>query len=275
MAEKKNDNQQKIALIAHLYYLEESKIIIERCKQYTEYFDFYFTLPDFGSDEIKTELNLHLAEYELFELNNEGADILPFFNVILKKKINHNYKCVLKMHTKKFVNISNKINFNLGKKWFLYSLNTLLPKNTQDFLFLKNNFCDKSFYTGPSNLLLNIEKDKFTFFKVIEKKMNIINPITSNLKFFAGSMFYISTNYLKFIENIDINDKKFIYDANIHDNKVTHYFERYFGCQPTINHDVYQITTNTKKIVIFKTDVNNKNINNKINLDVIDKFIIT
>lgn len=256
----------KIAVIAHLYYLEEALHIIDKCEKYHNYFDFYFTLPDFGYKVIESKIHKQLPKSIICKYENAGADILPFFKIILENDIVANYSSILKLHTKKFVNVGNQIDFLLGRKWFEYNIKTLLPNEVENFKLILN-VLDNDCCIGPHHLLLNAESNKIPFFRIIEKSFNIKNTLSDKSCFFAGSMFYSSTKYLKFIQNIDLNNDHFYIHNNIHDLKAIHYFERYFGHLPFLDNSIYTIDSKQSKFTIHRENIANITGRMKINFN--------
>lgn len=120
-ADFSNRDNNKFAVILHLYYADSWSTFSERIKSSLEgyEFDLYITMPKHNI-KIVDVINSDFSQAKIIFVPNRGRDVLPFVRLIpfIKKA---GYVYVLKLHSKKSTHRKD------GKEWLDGMLTGLLP----------------------------------------------------------------------------------------------------------------------------------------------------
>src|SRR5690606_37658231 len=95
-----SSNRSRIAVVAHLYYLDLVPELLEHLDAINEDFDLYVTLPDWGARRIQDMVLSKYPSAVFYKALNRGRDIGPFVDllpIILEKS----YTALLKIQTKR------------------------------------------------------------------------------------------------------------------------------------------------------------------------------
>lgn len=238
----------KIAILVHIYYLDQIPELIERLKKIEYLFDLLITTPH-PKNKIENMFNQSTFFIKIYEFNNVGRDIGPMLYLIPTLM---SYKAVLKIHTKR------DIPSHGSELWRNILWDNLLNNNNYFYdkknfnKFINNDFetaigLDKT-YINDSDLYPSIA---FKVHKMVEMYYN--QKLPKDWGFFAGSMFWFQPHIYKEIqllfENIKFkNHKKVNYE-------IEHTVERLLGA-------IFSIKLN--KLVLnqinnTKTSTNKKN----------------
>lgn len=198
-----------IAIVLHLYYQdlwEEFKgKIVPLLNDNTH---LYITV----NEESEYTDDMKKFAKELYVVKNKGTDFGPFVYVWNLIK-DDGYDYVLKLHGKKSKDISKIHGMHFGTIW-RHQLVDAIIKDVEKFYtiidFMKEN--PSVHMAGSQRHFYDKERESFNHVN----RSNCLNSINKLLKyvntdnhgcFFAGSIFLVTTNYLKmFFGNCDLND---------------------------------------------------------------------
>ena len=173
-------------------------------------------------EEFKDIINKNFVYYSIYFTKEYGTDIQPTLFMYNDICIKHNFKYIIKLHTKTIEKDYNE-------------LTNFLLKNNLSFLKkqLDNNNNNNCNCVGHKNYYLNMKNDQFNK-KILLKYEHLID---NNKLFIRGTIFFttheIFSKVCNFIKNN--NYKCFIFN-NLYENNLinydyspTHYLERLFG----------------------------------------------
>lgn len=186
-----------IAVFVHLFYQDlwdEIKSHLDRLKIK---YDLYVTIcEDHDLSIIKTIENYKPSSI-VMTIANRGADIGPFFEKLnLCFDQDKKYEWILKIHSKKSLLVSP----SRGESWRKSSYSALLPKDFSKVQDLLSNF--KVGMIGPRSNLMSLssvdrklkKNNNLENINYFRKRLSISD---SELKFFAGTMFWIRYSILE------------------------------------------------------------------------------
>jgi len=223
------NTERKVAIVAHIFYIELWEEINTYLKQLTIEYDLFISVPEGMSDEnIITIFNSH-ENVNVYISENRGRDVLPFLNVasILPQ---NTYKYICKLHTKKTGDSP------LGHVWrkLLY-FDLLGSDSTVKNIIKMFESNDKVGIITGKNTILDSQRyaygndEKIDF---LAEKTDII--YNENYLFPAGTMFWIRSELLEGLITL-FKDEELIFEEEKgqKDDTLAHAIERFFGilCQ--------------------------------------------
>lgn len=210
----------KIAVVVHVFYPEVFVEIDRLLSSLDEKVDIFLSSPHRGV------LNLY-KEYNVNYVENVGMDVFPFLYLVKKYKL-WNYDLVIKLHTKNNNNELSKIMMDIYLDSLLSndSLSHLISSAESNPMFgmwgplVYARYVDKLMYMNRENIdLLQKNTDQYASL--------------SNLIFFAGTMFCIRGEILRFVD-IQYNQLNMLFLLSLNgetggDGTLAHAFERFFS----------------------------------------------
>lgn len=233
------NKKTNVAIILHLFYLDLACEFRRQLQSLQDHnCDIYISIPNEKynieiKEKIQNYFNGICKNIHIIDIENSGMDILPFFKIIkFINDNNHTYDYIIKVHSKKSIQMSGKEG---GEKWRVEMLDSLLRnrENTKEIFRIFETNKDISII-APKNYL--IEKSSFDYKDdpnqiEIENLKSILNLDEANCKFFVrGTMFWVrSNNFLKFFK-----DKEDLFPLDfpkefVKDGSLAHAYERIFS----------------------------------------------
>ena len=117
--------ERRIAVVAHLYYRDIVKQVLQYISNIDEEFDLIVTLPTWGADEIESIVLKQYPDAVLCRMPNRGRDIGPFLEV-LPFLMERNYTALLKLQTKKGYYLGGRAKPDWGTAWRYLAYESLL-----------------------------------------------------------------------------------------------------------------------------------------------------
>ena len=232
---------KKLLVHLHLYYTEQLDFMINRLKSIHECnWDLYVTILN-EDNSVREKLLKFKKDTCIIKVENRGFDILPFLQILRQVNINE-YDYILKIHTKRHINIKGYLNgININGYFWRDSLISSLLSNKDTF---KQNL--ETFKNNDIGIIVN--KDflfKFNSYTkyplpeenhLLEKLKKRINIQSSFDYFIAGSMFMARAAIFKNLIKSDISPSDFEEESESGGNStIAHTIERIF-CILAIQH---------------------------------------
>ncbi|WP_375461797.1 rhamnan synthesis F family protein, partial [uncultured Enterovirga sp.] len=92
---------QKIAVIAHVFYLDMLPQILRSLKNISIDFDLFVTTPEDHADFVRRRIRRTYPRARIYAVGNAGRDIGPFLHVMREIGADSDYLAICKIHTKK------------------------------------------------------------------------------------------------------------------------------------------------------------------------------
>ncbi len=224
---QKNKNA-KILVYIHIFYKESVKEIIEYLKNLESYnYELIIsTIKGVYNNEIKAEIQKFKPNAKIYEYENRGFDIGPFFETLSHINLNH-YDIIFKLQSK---GTAHKFSYTYGqvfknRDWFEYLYEGILGAftvhKTIDVLYNdKNNIG----IVAAKNLIVQDppHKVEYTRQKLEQYKINI----AKNYYFVAGTCYAEKAHLAKNIQNLKIQIDDFE-ESNHGYFSLAHAMERY------------------------------------------------
>lgn len=225
-----------IAVVCHLFYIDQLNDIIKYINNITTKSDVYFTVP-IGKKNLVEDI-LQSNEFghnsEVLEVENQGRDIAPFI-LILKTKL-QKYELVCKIHTKKSTH-----DYNL-RGWRSYLLNQLLGNHkivrTIIHHFINNPDLGIA-WPLPYPYLTQFGHDsswgtgiyKVKNFVHIKNHFAVLNDLSIEdaPSYPSGSMFWFRPKALALLADNHVNTNAFEKENGQIDGTLAHAIERIIG----------------------------------------------
>jgi rhamnosyltransferase len=220
------EKRPSIGVVLHLFYPELLQEIIEQIALIPEKFDLIVTVTNletglFARCMIREKL---LLEPIVVIVENRGRDVLPFVHLI-NRGLLENYEIVCKIHSKKSL-YSEK-----GSQWRQEILTELLGTKS-NLISILNEFRtnpkigifgpSKTYLTQPEYWGANRER-----LQSLAAKLRLTNG-EIQLRFFAGTMFWIRSTILKRIADLKLTPEDFEEECGQQDGTLAHAIERLF-----------------------------------------------
>lgn len=223
----------RIAVHLHLYYFEMWEIIKFYLNNLDQPYHLFVTMVS-ENEELKAKILQFHNDTTFFTVQNKGYDVGPFIYFLNKINLD-DYDLILKLHTKnnkKSADTCLNGRWFCNDEWFRFLIFGLLGSKK---IFNRNikEFCtDKNLGMIGSRYLITDDH------KVSEKLRDDICTEVAKLqynapkdiKFVAGTMFFIRSKLLIKIANQYTIDDFTLTDAKIKDGTLAHVMERVFGC---------------------------------------------
>ncbi|MDO2935982.1 rhamnan synthesis F family protein [Paeniglutamicibacter sulfureus] len=217
----------KIAVIAHLYYRDLVPEILEQLANIPEGFDLVVTMPDWGNRQIAELVRAVYPNALLYPAVNRGRDIGPFLDV-LPAVLEHNYDAILHLQTKAGYFHAGRLRRDLGELWRSEALDALLGSPTRVAAILDAFRTDPAVHeVGPQPHYLSLEKYPYHDEGDLSASLLGAPPMEG---FFAGTMFWARPEVLRpLVEPGALTLTSFAEETGANDGVLAHLVERMFG----------------------------------------------
>jgi hypothetical protein len=221
----------RIAIIAHLYYVDVWPQILEALGRIPIEFDLFVTTPE---DQLTTLGDLVQRTCTLARLiptANRGRDIGAFFEAIYKIGSITEYTAICKIHTKKGISEHPDV-------WRHVLLDSVLGSSAliRDIV---RGFIDNPdlgivgsrdlYFSGPKF----IGPNQFHLERITQG-LSAGMPLPTNWGFFAGTMFWVKPEILEKLSHFVAETLTFETDTSQNDGQIAHALERVFGILPAL-----------------------------------------
>lgn len=234
-----SNRNNKIVVIAHLYYKNLVSQILDYLGNIKEEFDLIITLPTWGTKDIIEQVEIRYPEALFYKCVNRGRDIGPFIDllpIILNKK----YDLALKLHTKNGYFQAGEFISDYSQLWRDESLTALLGSekrvNTIISAFkdnLKLNMVGASPFFLPFSMYPYSDDGEFLN-EILE-----IDLESNKGGFFAGTMFWFRPEVFDLlISKANLSLRSFDLEQGANDGEIAHILERVFGHLAVYNNGV-------------------------------------
>lgn len=240
----KCDPEVKIAIIIHLYYVDNWDLFNSALNRLAHKFDLFITLPA-ENLEFSEKIKQTHKNAIILEVPNRGRDVLPFLKTAYWiEKLGYEY--VLKLHSKKSTHRTD------GQDWLNDIVNKLLPENKKVASQITNLLTRKNIpLIGPKDqylsLAVNFEANGLNITKIIsriyspEVAHQILQVDRTQHGFFAGTMFWLRLDAVKPILEQNYGPRDFDREKGQIDGTFAHALERVFCLVPQIEKkDIYE-----------------------------------
>ena len=235
-----NKFKKKIAVQVHVYYIDIYLHIIELLKNFPYDIDLYITTTDksINNKVLKIAQEARFKNVKVESYGNKGRDIYPF--ICQMSKVYKKYDFILKLHTKKTLSYDND--------WCEYLLNNLIGDKYKivtllDYLDKNGGILYPVYYKSVLDML-SVGGNKNNIDELMNNMNFDISKIDLNsFDFPTGSMFYVESNILKELFEMDKGYMDKDFNNECIDGTYAHAIERIFGILPLIKN---------KKISLFK-----------------------
>lgn len=224
---RKTENQQKLAVVIHVFYPEIFKEIMDLLRQHKAIdFSLYLT----GTKQVLSEIkplyeSTDFSSVTTLETANRGRDILPFLK-ILPKVFEDGHNTILKLHTKGSNHLNRK------EHWRNQLFSKLIGKGSVEHalqIFRSNPAIGMM---GPAGNILPMSLYYAANGRRVADlcyRMGLKKEQLSDLNFVAGSMFYARREALLPIVNFQLSETDFEPEAAQTDGTMAHALERAFA----------------------------------------------
>jgi GT2 family glycosyltransferase len=225
-------SSKKIAIIAHVFYIDLWKEIADYLDALTIPYDIFVTVPEGMKESDTLKIFSTHPEAFVYMTQNKGRDVLPFLHVMgIIPESSYTYVC--KLHTKKTGSSP------LGHTWRKLLYFDLLgsQKLVNDIITLFDTNDDIGIVTGQNTIL---DSQRYAYgnsdkIDLLAEKTNIIYD--QNYLFPAGTMFWIRASLLKSMVDLFKNNQLiFEEEKGQKDDTLAHAIERFFGILAQANH---------------------------------------
>lgn len=219
-----------LAVIVHLYYIDQWSSIAKRLKNITVPFDLYISVR-ISDASFKKNICKYFPSATVIAVPNRGRDILPFVH-ICRRLDKAGYSAVLKLHTKKSLHRLD------GNIWAKDLVSALLPNKLVANNSARKVIAGKAAMIGPKNHYVQLQKYMGSNQQRISELLISIFGSAKAKKFlskqeklgyFAGSMFWANMKTLRPILNQYFMSEDFDMEAGQTDGTTAHAIERLFG----------------------------------------------
>ena len=222
MAKKRS----RVAVVAHLYYTDVVPEILERLRSIKEPFDFYVTLPDWGTRRTQELVSAAYPDAVFYPAANRGRDIGPFMD-LLPVLISKDYDAVLKVQTKRGYFRAGRMVREFGEIWRHDTFDALIgsPDRVADILdaFRSNPALNA---VGPQPFLLSLDSYPYHDGGALVESLLGAERSDASL-FFGGTMFWVRPPSLRDMACITLTH--FPEEDGANDGALAHLVERMFG----------------------------------------------
>ena len=233
--EQVKDKNNKVAVVAHMYYRNLVPKILDSLKNITQDFDLYVTLPTLGSKLIMQEIKEHFPNTLFYQSVNRGRDIGPFID-LLPIIIDKEYSSVLKIQTKFGFFHEERFITDYSDIWFKDTLTTLLGDSNKITKILNEFENDSNLnIVGINNHYLSLNMYPYSDHGDFVQNLFIEDIYNKNGGFFAGTMFWFRPSYLQpLIKKAKLTIESFNPETGSADGEIAHIIERALGHLATI-----------------------------------------
>lgn len=221
-AKKRN----RVAVVAHLYYTDLVPELLERLGSINEPFDFYVTLPDWGTRRTQELVRAAYPDAVLYSAANRGRDIGPFMD-LLPVLLSKDYDAVLKVQTKRGYFRAGRMVREFGEIWRHDTFDALFGSPDRVAAILEAFRSNPALNAvGPQPFLLSL--DSYPYHDGGALAENLLGAERSDASlFFGGTMFWVRPSSLR--DMACINLTHFSEEDGANDGALAHLVERMFG----------------------------------------------
>jgi hypothetical protein len=216
----------RVAVVAHLYYVDIVPEILERLRAINEPFDLYITLPDWGTRRTQELVRAAYPEALFYPAANRGRDLGPFMD-LLPVLIEKDYDAVLKVQTKRGYFRAGKMVAELGELYRHEAFNALIG-NSERVVTILEAFRSNEMLNaiGPQPFLLSLDTYPYADGGMLAE--SVLGADRRGLSmFFAGTMFWVRPSSLRDLTCISLSN--FEAEDGRNDGAFVHLVERMFG----------------------------------------------
>lgn len=223
---KKSATKSRIAVQAHIYYVDLLEELISYINNIKEKHDLYVSICDENQINTVKEILIKKSDalnIEIMLCPNLGRDVAPLLKQMGRKMLNYEYFC--HVHTKKSKHVS------FGDSWRRYLLKNLLGSEEYTAEIIKSFDNDKRIgIIYPDNYekikgYVNLE-DNLKLLGMLSKIIDV-NFDSNNIGSFpAGDMFWARTNAVRQVFEKDFKWKDFPLEKGQLDMTIMHAIER-------------------------------------------------
>ncbi len=216
----------RFAIAIHAFYGDILQEVLDYLNEKGSIpFKLFVTSPHEKSQEIWSVLERNSFQYEFFEFENRGRDILPFLKVS-KTAIEQGYPLILKIHTKKS---DHRMTGALWRKEIFQALLRLSNREKIVETFRINpgiGILGPAGHVVPMSLYYGINARALGY---LTRQLGVDTRVIGNLSFVAGSMFFIRKEALLPLINLNMPDEVFEQEKGQRDGTMAHAYERAFS----------------------------------------------
>lgn len=215
------------AIICHIYYKELYPELLP-CIKRAQPADVFISLVKGSSDDLLQMVQNDLPGCFVQVFDNHGRDIYPFLKFI-DSGVLYQYEAILKIHSKQSINDKAEYDFD-GESWRKNTLKSLVPETgltelLKQFINNKNVgiLCPEEYIYGLDHLGSNGNT-----LQMLCDELGLVYS-SLNLKFPAGTMFWIKPWLLRHIEVLNLKASDFDMEPIAVDGTMAHAIERLIG----------------------------------------------
>ena len=224
----------RIAVVAHLYYLDLVPELLEKARAIPEAFDLIVTLPDWGARRIRETVREAFPDAIFYEAANRGRDIGPFVDV-LPLIIGKNYDAVLKIQTKRGYYVAGRFVAELGDLWRQETFDALMGSPARVSAIVDAFRADAALtMVGPTPYFLSLEEYPYHDLGCLAR---LLLGQSAGKGFFAGTMFWFRPDSLRALADI-LSITSFAPETGANVGAIAHLVERLLGHAATSNGQV-------------------------------------
>ena len=218
--------QNRIAVVAHLYYTDLVPGILDRLRAIPEPFDLFVTMPDWGTRRSVELVRAACPDALFYAAPNRGRDIGPFLD-LLPILIDKGYDAVLKLQTKRGYFRASRMIPEFGEIWRNETFDALLGGAERVAAILDGfRSVERLNMVGPQPFLLPLDKYPYHDGGVLaDRLIGAARP--ENGRFFAGTMFWVRPDCLRPLAELSL--PHFAPEDGASDGALAHLVERMFG----------------------------------------------
>jgi hypothetical protein len=237
-------SQRRIAVVAHLYYLDLVPEILEKLKAIPEEFDLVITLPTWGTRRIEIIVREAFPDAVFYHSANLGRDIGPFVD-LLPLLLEKGYDALLKIQTKRGYYHSGRLLPELGDLWREEAFDALLgsPERISLILDTFKLRLDLTMVGPEQHYLAHADypyHDQGGLAKIALGEAEADG-------FFAGTMFWVRPDCLRpLVDALDLSITSFTTETGANDGALAHLIERLFGHAATAAGTIMGASTDIK-----------------------------
>ncbi len=217
----------------HLYYFDQVDFFIEKLMTVKNHpnstYDLFVTMREHNKDA-EDKIKAEFPDAKFIICKNVGADIWPFI-VVLNQVNLDDYKYIVKVHTKRWVETS----YLLGKyraqthgwAWRDMLMNILQPKNFKRSITAFE--CNKRLgMVADYRLLCDSNQDDN---ETKEKTQELLSRFGfSSVKYVAGTMFIVRATLMQPVKDLKLTESDFESFQSGKSSQLAHAMERFLGC---------------------------------------------
>lgn len=220
------DGKPPIGVVIHAYYPGVLQEILLRLIKLNEHLHLYVTCVGGADKEVRDLLAASGLSYSLYRVPNHGRDILPFLRVLPFLRAD-NIHTLIKLHTKRSLHMG--VEDSWAQDLFDDLLNPARFSQSVEYLAdpMHHPLIGTEAFRQPVTQNLNGQNRSHLLF--LAKRAGIDPQRMDQADFFGGTMFFVRTEVLAHLEQMELTDKDFEPECGQLDGTMAHAVERFFG----------------------------------------------